>query len=306
MSALGDIAARQRLMRAYRGYLSLERGLSPNTLGAYCTDINRLLDTIAADGLDPATVDAEYLSAFVADLHSLDISPRSVARTVSALKSFFRWMEMDSRRSDDPSHLLETPSFPAHLPTVLSVAEIDAMISCIDLSDPLGRRNRLIVETLYGCGLRVSELISLQVSRMALDRGYIMVTGKGSKERMVPLNPYNAGLIQDYVDTDRSLVTPRPGSEDTLILGRHGGAITRNMVFMIIRDFARLAGIRRPIGPHTLRHSFATHLLEGGANLRAIQMMLGHASIATTEIYLHVTTTRLRDQILAFHPRNRR
>ncbi len=296
----------ERLLRGYRGYLSLERGLSANTLEAYCSDVRRLLEMCVDDGVDILKIDAEYLQNFLAELHSLEISARSVARIISALKSFFRWLEIEDRRNDNPTLLIETPSFPAHLPTVLSIDEIDAMISCIDMSSPQGQRNRLIIETLYGCGLRVSELITLQISRMSLDNGYIMVTGKGSKERMVPVNEYNAELIRTYIDTDRSIITSKLGSEDTLFLGRRGAGLTRNMVFMIIRDLARLAGIRRPVGPHTLRHSFATHLLEGGANLRAIQMMLGHASIATTEIYLHVTTTRLRDQILAFHPRNRR
>lgn len=294
----------ERLLRAYAGHLKLERGLSQNTIDAYTADISRLLQTMADDGADPTSADTEYLHGYVADLTALHLSPRSIARIVSAMRSFFRWLVSDGRRSDNPTVLLETPQFPTHLPTILSTSEIDAICATFDLSDPLEQRNRLIIETLYGCGLRVSELITLQMSRINLKDNYLMVTGKGSKERMVPMNDYNSALIAEYMAGARSHIVPAPGHEDTLILGRRGSGLTRNMVFMIIRDHARLAGIRRPVGPHTLRHSFATHLLEGGANLRAIQMMLGHSSIATTEIYLHLTTSRLRQQILAYHPRN--
>lgn len=306
MSTLADDARRERLMRNFRGYLSLERGLSPNTVEAYATDIRRLIEAAQADGRDPVQLDTEYLRAFIAELDSLDIGARSIARNISSLKSFYRWLALDGQRPDNPTMLIDAPAIPEHLPTVLSLDEIDAMIAAIDLSHPQGPRNRVIVETLYGCGLRVSELITLRLSRLALEQDYIMVTGKGSKERMVPINAYNSSLLREYIDGDRAELTPRPGSEDTVFLNRLGNALTRNMVFIIVRDLARLAGIRRPIGPHTLRHSFASHLLEGGANLRAIQMMLGHASIETTEIYLHVQTSRLREQILSFHPRNRR
>ncbi len=294
----------ESLLKAYSAYLSLERGLSANTLVAYTTDISRLLDTMATDKRTVFDVDDTYLQYYIGDLHDLSIAPRSVARIISSIKSFFHWLDIDGRRGDDPTLLLESPAFPAHLPTVLSVQQIDDMIAAISPETHHAQRNRVIIETLYGCGLRVSELINLELSRLALDQHYILVTGKGSKERMVPISEYNARLIREYVADERSHIIAKPSHEDIVFLNRCGRRLTRNMVFIIIRDLARDAGIKQPIGPHTLRHSFATHLLEGGANLRAIQMMLGHVSIATTEIYLHLQTAQLRQQILTYHPRN--
>jgi len=292
------------LMRNYRAYLRLERGFADNTLMAYEADVERLLSTLRADNMHPCEVTTDYLQSFLADLVSFDISPRSVARVISSLKNFFRYLFLEKYIDSDPTQLLDSPQFPAHLPTVLTVGQIDAMIDAIDVSSPHGARNRAIIETLYSCGLRVSELVNLELSRVNLDKLYIIVTGKGSKERMVPLAESTAAIISGYVCEVRPQVTPKPGDEDIVFLNRRGGRLTRNMVFMVIRDLARAIGITTRVGPHTLRHSFATHLLQGGANLRAIQQMLGHASIGTTEIYLHLQTAELHTQILAHHPRN--
>lgn len=293
-----------RLVRGYDAYLKLERGLADNTRAAYLSDLQRLLDVLAADDRSPADVSMDTLQAFLADMHDLDIAPRSIARIVSGIKSFYDWMTLEGYVELNPTELLETPRFPEHLPTVLTVSEIDAMVEAVDLSTPEGRRNRVILETLYGCGLRVSELVNLEMSRLGLDDGFLVVVGKGNKERMVPLSDYTAKLIAEYIDGDRAAITPGRHQEDFVFLNRRGHRLSRNMIFMIVRDLARAAGIQRPVSPHTLRHSFATHLLEGGANLRAIQQMLGHVSIATTEVYLHVRTSTLRTQILAHHPRN--
>lgn len=293
-----------RLLNSFAAYLTMERGLSANTREAYLTDASRLLDFINAIPLAPSKVTLDHLHQLIASLHDLGISPRTQARFIAGIRSFFRFLKMEGFIENDPSILLESPRLGDHLPDVLTVADIDAMIEAIDMSAPLGQRNRAIIETLYGCGLRVSELVDLEISRLFLDDGYIVVTGKGSKERLVPLSPVAASEIVRYISETRSHLTPRRGDENVLFLNRRGARLTRVMVFYIIRDLAALAGIRKTVSPHTLRHSFATHLLEGGASLRAIQQMLGHESIATTEIYLHIDRTRLHEEILLHHPRN--
>lgn len=293
-----------KLREFYNAFLSLQKGLSPQTVVSYGFDLDKLLDYLETERIPLAEVTYEQLQSFLADLHDLGISPTSQSRIISGIKSFFHFLKLETFIAEDPTYLLQTPRRGRKLPEVLTVEEIDSMISCIDLEDPLGRRNRTIIETLYGCGLRVSELVDLQFSQLFLDDGYIIVRGKGDKERVVPISPLAARLISEYVATDRGNVKTAPGDTNTLFLNRRGKRLTRQMVFIIIRDLAALAGIRKTISPHTLRHSFATHLLEGGANLRAIQQMLGHESIATTEIYLHLDRTALRSQILQHHPRN--
>ena len=295
----------QRLADSFRAYLSVERGLSDNTREAYLSDVGKFLAWASADPAcpGPASVQESHLQGFLASLFDVGISPRSQARILSGLRSFFKFLRIEGYIDSDPTALIDSPRLPRHLPEVLTLEEIDAMESEVDLTKPEGQRNLAIVETLYSCGLRVSELCNLAISRISLSDMAMLVEGKGSKERMVPMSESAAGLINIYLP-DRP--APKPGEEDILFLNRRGHRLTRVMVFYIIRDLAERAGIRRPISPHTLRHSFATHLLEGGANLRAIQMMLGHESIGTTQIYLHTDTSRLRSEILRFHPRNSR
>jgi integrase/recombinase XerD len=294
-----------KILKNYAAFLTLERGLSANTRSAYTTDVQKLCvaqDITTESQL--AAVTPETLQTFMADMHDLGISPRSQARIVSGLKSFFHYLRMERIVETDPTLLLESPRVGRHLPEVLSVEEIDAMIAAIDLSTPEGKRNRAIVETMYGCGLRVSELCNLEINNVNLDNRFIIVTGKGSKQRMVPMSEISVDLITDYIANERADVPVKSGEEGILFLNRRGRRLSRVMIFYIIRDLAALAGVKKEVSPHTLRHSFATHLLEGGANLRAIQQMLGHESISTTEIYLHMDNTRLREEIMLHHPRN--
>ncbi len=292
------------LLKRYQAYMQLERGMSPNTRESYSDDVRRLLTWLEQAGINAADVRFEDLEEFIFRLHDTGIAPRSQARIISGIKSFFRFLKLEGLMDTDPSVLLEAPRMGRHLPQVLSVDEIDAMMSAIDRSTPEGIRNSAIMETLYGCGLRVSELCTLELNRVYLDSGTLAVTGKGSKERMVPMSEISVDLIKEYLPI-RAGLDIKPGHEGYLFLNRRGAHLTRQMIFHIIRELAALADINKTISPHTLRHSFATHLLEGGANLRAIQQMLGHESIATTEIYLHLDSSHLREQILSFHPRNR-
>jgi len=291
----------RHILDRFRAHLAMERGVADNTVTAYMADATRFVEW-----LEPGTtvLDTTYdtLSAFVGDLYDVGISPRSRARIVSGIKSFFNFLNIEGDIPEDPSIRLEMPHIGRALPDVLSIAEIDAMSAAADVSTADGRRNRAIIETLYGCGLRVSELCSLSMTGLHLDEDFVIITGKGSKDRLVPMSPTAHRLIEDYIRDDRP--TPKPGSEDIVFLNRRGGKLTRVMIFYIVRNLAAQAGIVKKVSPHTLRHSFATHLLEGGANLRAIQQMLGHESIATTEIYLHVDSSHLRDEILRYHPRN--
>lgn len=293
------------LTELYGAYLRIERGLALNSVESYKLDIEKLRAFLDGEAASVAEVTPEMLRIFIGSLHDTGIAERTTARIIAGVKSFFKFLAIEGFIESDPSEMLETPRTGLHLPEVLSVAEIDAMISAIDSGDPLGRRNRAIVETLYGSGLRVSELTTMQLSKLYLDDGYAIIIGKGNKERMVPVSGVAADAITLWLD-DRSHITPKSEATDTLFLNRRGGMLTRQMIFTIIRDLAERAGVRKNISPHTLRHSFATHLLEGGANLRAIQMMLGHESIATTQIYLHIDRTALRDHIMTFHPRTRR
>lgn len=290
---------------AYEAYLILERGLSDNTREAYVRDVGKLVRYLETEKVTLRDVTTDTLRAFAADLFDLGISPRTQARIVSGIKSFFRFMKLEGYLDSNPSLLLESPALRRHLPEVLRVDEIDAMIGAIDMEKAEGQRNRAIMETLYGCGLRVSELINLEISKLYFDEQFIMVHGKGDKERIVPISPQAIREIKDYLP-DRALLPVKRGEENILFLNRRGHRLTRVMIFYIIKQLAESAGIRKEVSPHTLRHSFATHLLEGGANLRAIQQMLGHEDISTTEIYLHIDRSMLRAEILAHHPRNAR
>lgn len=295
-----------RLLDSYTAYLQLERGLSANTREAYGSDIGKFVGWVAADPQCPslASIKEDDIHAFVASLHDLGISPRSRSRIISGVKSFYKYLRIEGYIEVDPTAMIESPRLGEHLPEVLTVGEVDALEAAVDLSKPEGQRNLAIIETLYSCGLRVSELCNLQISRISFPDRMLMVEGKGSKQRIVPMSDSAVAEIEKYL-SDRDDVPVKPGEEDILFLNRRGRRLSRVMVFYIIRDHAALAGISREISPHTLRHSFATHLLEGGANLRAIQMMLGHESIATTQIYLHTDTRRLRSEILDHHPRNK-
>ena len=290
---------------AYEAYLILERGLSDNTREAYVRDVGKLVRYLETEKVTLREVTTDTLRAFAADLFDLGISPRTQARIVSGIKSFFRFMKLEGYLDSNPSLLLESPALRRHLPEVLRVDEIDAMIGAIDMEKAEGQRNRAIMETLYGCGLRVSELINLEISKLYFDEQFIMVHGEGDKERIVPISPQAIREIKDYLP-DRALLPVKRGEENILFLNRRGHRLTRVMIFYIIKQLAEAAGIRKEVSPHTLRHSFATHLLEGGANLRAIQQMLGHEDISTTEIYLHIDRSMLRAEILAHHPRNAR
>lgn len=294
------------IARAYERYLKLQRGYSPNTLDAYRRDLKKLLDYIEGqEGISVYDVQLSDLQHFAAGLHDIGIHPRSQCRILSGVRSFFRFLQMDGYRDDDPSELLESPVLGEHLPEILSAEEVDALESSIDLSKWEGHRNRAIIEVLFSCGLRVSELVSLKMSDLYLDEQYIRVFGKGSKERLVPISPKAINELH-YWFQDRDAMNIKPGEEDYVFLNRRGAHLTRTMILIMIKQQAALAGIQKTISPHTLRHSFATVLLEGGADLRAIQAMLGHESIGTTEIYTHIDVSTLRQQILEHHPRNKK
>ena len=295
-----------RLRKAYEAFLLLERGLADNSRQAYLYDLDLLEESVGMRLNDWSDICLEDLEQFIVELASMGIGPRSVARVISGVKSAFRFMRLEGIITNDPSALLKVPRLGRHLPEVLTVEEIDAMIDAIDLESPTGRRNRAIIETLYGCGMRVSELVDLQYNQIDFKRHFIIVTGKGDKQRLVPLSQAAEEEIKLYTVDERTRLRVKPGEENIVFLNVRGHRLTRQMVFIFLRQLAADAGITKTISPHTLRHSFATHLLEGGANLRAIQQMLGHESIATTEIYLHLDSSRLREEILLHHPRNRR
>ena len=302
----GNSSTRQkqeRIIKRYKQYLRLEKGLSPNTCEAYMIDLQKLQNFMEAENLDFDEIRLEHLHHFAAGLHDIGIHARSQAHILSGVKSFFHFMVMTDLRNDDPSELLESPKIGFHLPEVLSVEEIDTLIGNIDLSKPEGQRNRAILETLYSCGLRVSELCNLKLSDLYLKEGFIRVEGKGSKQRLVPISPKAIKEINYWLE-ERIQMHITEGYEDFVFLSKRGKNISRIMVFHFIKEMAEQAGIKKSISPHTFRHSFATHLLEGGANLRAIQEMLGHESIATTEIYTHIDRNRLRAEIIEHHPRN--
>ncbi len=278
--------------------------MSQNTAVAYSDDVDKLIRYLADAGVGIERATTDDLERFICTLQDVGIQPRSQARIISGVKGFYRFLRQEHFMDTDPTELLLTPKIGRHLPEVLTIAEIDAMIAAIDMSKAEGQRNRAIIETLYGCGLRVSELVTLKLSQLYLEEHYVVIQGKGNKQRAVPISPVAIEQINLYLEQTRSHQVAQRGSEDILFLNRRGAMLTRQMIFHIVKQLCELAGVRKVISPHTLRHSFATHLLEGGANLRAIQQMLGHESITTTEIYVHIDRSRLRDEILQHHPRN--
>ena len=287
----------------YRRYLKLEKGYSANTLDAYLRDVDKLLRYLAIEQVDVLDVKLEDLEHFAAFISDLGIGPRSLARILSGVRQFYRFLVVDGYLEVDPTELLESPKQPDHLPEVLSTAEVDLLEQAIDLTKWEGHRNRAIIEVLFSCGLRVSELTNLKLSNLYVDEQYIRVMGKGAKERLVPISPRALDEL-NYWFADRNEMKIKPGEEDYVFLNRRGHHLTRTMILIMIKRYALEAGIKKTISPHTLRHSFATSLLEGGADLRAIQAMLGHESIGTTEIYTHIDTSTLRQEILEHHPRN--
>jgi integrase/recombinase XerD len=292
------------LMEKYRIYLRLEKSLSANTIEAYIDDLNKLIRFLEDEGISALEVKYADLQQFVAQLYDLGISVRSIARIISGIKSFYHFLHLDDYVRSDPTELLEAPRIGMKLPEVLSVNEVDGILASIDLSKPSGQRNRAMLEVLYSCGLRVSELTGLKISDVYFEEEYIRVEGKGGKQRLVPVSKQALHEISNYLD-DRQLIVVRKDFENTLFLNRNGKALTRVMIFHIIKAQAVLAGITKTVSPHTFRHSFATHLLEGGANLRAIQLMLGHEKIITTELYTHIDREFLRHEITVHHPRNK-
>lgn len=291
------------IVSRYRRYLKLEKGYSANTLDAYMRDVDKLFRYLAVEQVDVLDVKLEDLEHFAAFISDLGIGPRSLARILSGVRQFYRFLVIDGYLEVDPTELLESPKQPDHLPEVLSTAEVDLLEQAIDLSKWEGHRNRAIIEVLFSCGLRVSELTNLKLSNLYIEEQYIRVMGKGSKERLVPISPRALDEL-NYWFADRNVMKIKPGEEDYVFLNRRGQHLTRTMILIMIKRYAIEAGIKKTISPHTLRHSFATSLLEGGADLRAIQAMLGHESIGTTEIYTHIDTSTLRQEILEHHPRN--
>jgi integrase/recombinase XerD len=291
--------------KAYQRYLKLERNFTANTVDAYMRDLQKLVDYLRAEGIDPVEVKLEDLQHFAASLHDIGISPRSQCRILSGVRAFYRFLFVDGWVDSDPSELLESPQIGEHLPEVLSTEEVDILEKAIDLSKWEGHRNKAIIEVLFSCGLRVSELVNLKLSNLYLDEEFLRVEGKGRKERLVPISPRAIKELGYWFD-DRCRMDIKPGEEDYVFLNRRGAHLTRTMILIMIKRLAEEAGIHKTISPHTLRHSFATALLEGGADLRAIQAMLGHESIGTTEIYTHIDTHTLREEILNHHPRNMR
>lgn len=289
----------------YRTYLRLEKALSPHTQDAYLKDLDKLLNFAADNQKEVETITYDDLQQFVATLRDIGIHPRSQARIISGIRSFYRFLLLDGYITADPTELLESPKIGMKLPEVLTIGEIDRLIGTIDLTEPEGQRNRAILEVLYSCGLRVSELINLRFQDIYADEGFIKVEGKGNKQRLVPISDRAIHEIKNYLP-DRNTINIKPGYEDFLFVSfRRGKSLSRITVFHIIKVLAEQAGITKTISPHTFRHSFATHLLEGGANLRAIQEMLGHEKITTTEIYTHIDREFLRKEILEHHPRNK-
>ena len=296
-------------IEGYRAYLKLERSMSQHTVDAYLHDVTQLASFMEQEyqGLSPVRVTQGHIEEFLAWLNDLNLGLRTQSRILSGIRGFYKYLFLEDLITDDPVELIEGPRLEKYLPEVLSYEEIQSMIACIDHSHPQGTRNRAIIETLYACGLRVSELIKLKLSNVYPEAGFIKVFGKNRKERLVPIGSHALKHITFYTDGPRrALPVIKPGNEDILFLNRRGSALTRVMVFHIVKDLATRAGISKEVSPHTFRHSFATHLVEGGADLMAVQEMLGHASITTTEIYTHLDTDFLRETILQYHPLNRK
>lgn len=287
----------------YKSFLKLEKSLSDNTVENYMRDLNKLIAFGKEIKKGPEKLEYTDFSAFISKLNEAGMAPRSQARLISGIKSFYNYLLVEEVIEDNPSELLVSPKLPSQLPDTLSVEEIDQMIASIDLSRGEGFRNKVIIETLYGCGLRVSELIALKISNFNFKEDYLKVLGKGNKERMIPLGATTKNLILSYIEGIRNHIEAAPNHEDFLFLSKHGKSISRVMIFMIVKSVTEKAGIHKNVSPHTFRHSFASHLVEGGADLRAVQEMLGHESITTTEIYTHLDNDYLRSTLMEFHPR---
>jgi len=291
-------------IKSYTSYLKIERGLAKNTIANYTFDLERLCQYLTGNKIEisPLKITEETLQSFIYHI-SKELNPRSQARIISGLKSFFSYLIFEDFRTENPLELIESPRLGRKLPDTLSVADIEKLVAAIDLSQNEGERNRAIIETLYGCGLRVSELVDLKISDLFFEEDFIKVTGKGNKQRFVPIGDFTKKIINIYKNTKRNHLEIEKGHEDTLFLNRRGKQLTRAMIFTIIKDLAIKIDLNKTISPHTFRHSFATHLLENGADLRSIQLMLGHESITTTEIYVHLDRKHLTETLLAFHPR---
>ena len=285
----------------FKQYLMYEKGLSPKSVEAYMHDVLLLADFLGEDKIENASF--EELQKFLKHLYESDFNARSQARIVSGMRAFYRYLIYAHQREDDPTELLDAPKIGMHLPDVLTVEEINSIFDVIDLSTPEGHRNRAMVEVMYGCGLRVSELVTLRLSNLFFDDGFIKVVGKGNKERLIPIGETAMKSVNNYVNGKRKELKIKKGEEDYVFLNRRGAHLTREMVFMLVKKWVKDAGIEKTVSPHTFRHSFATHLIEGGADLRAVQEMLGHESITTTEIYTHLDQDYLRTNIALFHPR---
>lgn len=291
-----------RYIKDFTQYLLLEKGLSKNTILNYQMDCEKLVVFFETSDITPITIQNTDIQEFLYN-YSKSHKPRSQARLISGLTAFFEYLILEKYRDDNPIDIIEAPKIGLKLPDTLSEEEINTLIDSIDLSHPQGQRNRAILETLYGCGLRVSELISLKISDLYFNDGFVKVTGKGNKQRLVPINGYTEQMIDNYLKTDRNLTPPKAGNEDILFLNRRGNQLTRVMIYTIIKQLAEKVNIKKKISPHTFRHSFATHLLNGGADLTVIQALLGHESITTTEIYLHIDTSKLAEVVQKYHPR---
>ena len=294
----------QNALKDYQHYLKLERGLSENSITSYSLDVIKLIDYLDVNEIQisPDQISEKCIQEFIYSV-SKDLNARSQSRLISGLRSFFGYLLFEDYRKDNPLDLMESPKIGRKLPDTISIAEVDKIIAAIDLSKNEGERNRAIIETLYGCGLRVSELTDLKISDLFFKEGFIKVTGKGDKQRFVPISEYTIKFINIYRNEIRNHQKIKPEATDTLFLNRRGNKLTRAMIFTIVKKLTEVAGIRKKISPHTFRHSFATHLLENGADLRAIQQMLGHESITTTEVYVHVDRSHLRQVMEQFHPR---
>jgi len=294
----------------YKSYLKIERGLSVNSVENYCFDVQRLVEYLDNNAIEvsPLVIDEEIIQQFVYHIAS-ELNPRTRARIISGLKSFFNYLIFEDYRKDTPMELIEVPKIGRKLPDTLSTSEIDALIGAVEMNKrdkedrSQGERNRAMLETLYSCGLRVSELVTLKLSDLYFDEGFIKITGKGNKQRFVPIGSFTQKYINIYIEAERNKLTIQKGHEDTLFLNRRGKSLTRAMIFTIIKDLAKKIGLTKTISPHTFRHSFATHLLENGADLRSIQLMMGHESITTTEIYMHIDRKFLSNVLNTYHPR---
>jgi integrase/recombinase XerD len=293
-----------RYITEFVSYLKIEKGLSENSILAYKNDVNKLRDFCESNKVETRKVQYEQLKLFVAELYDLGLSARSQARIISGIKQFYAYLLLENLITTDPSELLEQHKIGRKLPEVMTIEEIDALIDAVDMTKTEGSRNRALLEVLYSCGLRVTELVELKFSNLFYDEGFIRVIGKGNKERLVPLSQNVENEIELYAKNMRSKLKIKKGNEDYVFLNRRGSKLSRVMVFLIIKELAKKTDLKKSISPHTFRHSFATHLIEGGANLRAIQEMLGHETIITTEIYTHLDQRFLKDAILSFHPRN--